>query len=73
MGCRKPETEIFHKVLAQIKLAPEDVIFVDDDANNITIARSLGLHTLHINQQTTIFALEKLLNLEQFTQKESVI
>ena len=49
MGCRKPEKKIFLEVLNAIKLQPEDVLFIDDNRENIESANNLGVKTFHYN------------------------
>lgn len=46
IGMRKPQPEIFHRLLARLKAEPEEVIFVDDFSENIKAAQELGLHAL---------------------------
>ena len=46
--CRmmKPEAAIFHHVLQQEHIRPEEVLFIDDSPRNISAAKSLGIQTL---------------------------
>lgn len=46
MGCSKPGDEIYSKMLATGKMAPEETLFVDDGARNIEAAEALGIKTL---------------------------
>jgi putative hydrolase of the HAD superfamily len=49
-GCLKavkPDPEVFHAVLGQLGAPPEDVIFVDDRAENVEAAAALGMSTVH--------------------------
>jgi putative hydrolase of the HAD superfamily len=46
--CRKPHPSIFERALAQIGAAPEDAIFVDDQAPYLDGARALGIQTFQI-------------------------
>lgn len=48
MGMRKPDAEIFLKVLEQEGLEPEQTFFVDDTAENVRTAAELGLRTWHL-------------------------
>jgi putative hydrolase of the HAD superfamily len=46
VGMRKPDTEIFSHVLAENRLAPSEVLFVEDSEQHIRSANALGMHTL---------------------------
>lgn len=46
VGMRKPDTEIFSHVLAENRLAPGEVLFVEDSEQHIRSANGLGMHTL---------------------------
>ncbi|PZU85510.1 MAG: HAD family hydrolase [Shinella sp.] len=46
-GLIKPDPEIFHLFLRRAGLDAADCIFIDDKADNIAAAASLGFHTLH--------------------------
>ncbi len=47
IGHVKPEREIFEHVLNDTGLQPRDILFVDDNAENIQIAKELGFHCCH--------------------------
>ena len=49
IGLRKPDTAIFHHVLAEEGVAPEQAFFVDDLFENIEAAAQLGINT-HLYQ-----------------------
>lgn len=42
LGERKPDREIYLKVLAEIRLSPQQILFIDDTPQNVAAARSLG-------------------------------
>lgn len=44
LGHRKPEPQIYQKVLQELKLEANSVLFIDDAEDNIASARNLGLH-----------------------------
>ncbi|OQV04444.1 hypothetical protein CLAIMM_09327 [Cladophialophora immunda] len=46
VGMCKPELGFFRHVLNKINTKPKDVVFVDDNAENILAARSLGIRCL---------------------------
>ena len=48
LGMIKPETEIFHHVLAQLEVAPQRVLFLDDNQKNIDTAQQLGMQGLQV-------------------------
>jgi putative hydrolase of the HAD superfamily len=45
---RKPNRDIFEYVLNANKLSPEETLFVDDTQDHILSAKTLGLHTWHL-------------------------
>ena len=51
---RKPEKEIFLKVLEENNLIPQETLLIDDSLPNIEMASSLAMQTRHvqINQET---------------------
>jgi HAD superfamily hydrolase (TIGR01509 family) len=44
MGLSKPDPDYFRAILKEIQLPPSRVLFLDDHAINIKVARQLGLH-----------------------------
>lgn len=46
---RKPDADCYTFVLDDNQLDPEDVLFIDDNEDNIKGAANLGIQTLHIN------------------------
>lgn len=64
MGMRKPDKEIFEKVLADHQLNPSTTLFIDDSPQHIETAQNLGMQTCLITTQNTLehvykFLLEK--------------
>ncbi len=49
MGTRKPEAEIFNRVLEENGLVAEETLFLDDNADNIEGAKKLGIQTAFVN------------------------
>ena len=47
MQLAKPDTRIFSEVLRQAEIAASDTLFIDDNADNIAAAASLGIKTFH--------------------------
>ncbi len=48
MGLRKPQPEIYERVLMENGLNPAETLFADDLAENIKSAAKLGIQTLHV-------------------------
>jgi len=48
MKMRKPDSEIYLKVLQEQQLQPEQTLFIDDNRGNIDGAANLGIQTLHL-------------------------
>lgn len=49
MGMRKPDEEIFQKVLIEQQLNPEETLFIDDSLPNTEAAAQLGMKVHHLN------------------------
>lgn len=47
-GTRKPEEEIYYKLLEKLKLSPGEVIFLDDLGSNLKAAKTLGFQTIKV-------------------------
>jgi HAD superfamily hydrolase (TIGR01509 family) len=43
-GARKPDPHVYQRLLARLGVAPEAVLMVDDDADNVAGAEVAGLH-----------------------------
>ncbi len=52
MGMRKPQPEIFTKILSKHDLSPKRTLFVDDKKENTDVAESLGLHVWNLQVGT---------------------
>ncbi len=51
VGSRKPEAKIYQKVLADIKLAPEETVFVDDVKKFVDGAKAVGMHAIRFRDK----------------------
>ena len=49
IAMRKPDLEIYEFVLKDIDALPEEVLFLDDNLDNIKAAASLGIQTIHVD------------------------
>ena len=49
LGLMKPDIAIYDHVLEDTSLAPNDILFIDDNLNNCTAARSRGIETCHVS------------------------
>ncbi len=47
LGSRKSERVTFEKVLAELDIPPGEMLFIDDNAGNIEVARSAGIDAVH--------------------------
>jgi glucose-1-phosphatase len=43
-GARKPDREVYRRMLARLGVAPHAVLMVDDDPDNVAGAEAAGLH-----------------------------
>jgi len=48
MGIRKPQVEIFQRVLSENGLTPSETLFIDDTQEHINAAKGLGIQTIHL-------------------------
>jgi FMN phosphatase YigB (HAD superfamily) len=55
MRMRKPDAEIFLKVLTDNNLNPEETLFLDDNKLNVEGANAVGIKTLHVTKPDLIF------------------
>jgi putative hydrolase of the HAD superfamily len=46
LGLAKPEKAVYEEMLRRLELAPGEVVFVDDRAENVTAAAALGIHVI---------------------------
>lgn len=51
LGHRKPDREIYEKVLKRIRLAPEETVFIDDHPKFVRGARRVGMHALRFRSR----------------------
>ncbi|MGD8622022.1 MAG: HAD family phosphatase [Anaerolineales bacterium] len=61
VGTAKPGHQIYHILLDQLGIEPQDSLFIDDSSENIQVARDLGMHAILF--QTREQMLEELLGL----------
>jgi len=54
MGLMKPDPAIYQQVLEEQGLVAEETLFLDDNADNIKAAATLGIATIHVCKPTTI-------------------
>lgn len=54
MGLRKPDREIFEKVIKDQKLVAEETLFIDDSLQHIESAREIGLQTYFLKNNEDI-------------------
>ncbi len=54
----KPEKEIYRILFDRYQLVPEETLFVDDLADNVEAARSLGIQTVHFSDR--VAAIQKI-------------
>lgn len=48
LGMRKPEARVYDHVVATLGVAPDAVLFLDDNRANLAGAAARGLRTLHV-------------------------
>lgn len=50
----KPNIDFYKYILNKYKLKPEELLFLDDSINNIISAKSLGINTIKVNENTDL-------------------
>ena len=53
-GMRKPDLSFYRHVLKEIKLAPEEAVFIDDKMVNVLAAKSLGITSIVVDDSSTV-------------------
>lgn len=53
-GMRKPDLSFYRHVLEEIKLAPEEAVFIDDKMVNVLAAKSLGITSIVFDDTATV-------------------
>jgi epoxide hydrolase-like predicted phosphatase len=54
VGMRKPDAEIFQRILDDLGLKPEQTLFIDDTPQHIAGAKALGIQTIYLEKDMTI-------------------
>lgn len=54
LGRRKPDPAAFHSVCSRMQCEPADVIFLDDTAENVTGAASIGMDARHVGGNAAV-------------------
>lgn len=54
IGSIKKNINTFKKMLDELKLKPNETLFIDDNEKNIVIAESLGIHTIKYNDYKSL-------------------
>jgi putative hydrolase of the HAD superfamily len=47
LGIGKPDRAVFERVLAELRCAPQEAVFTDDNLKYMAGAQALGMHTIH--------------------------
>ena len=58
MKMRKPDVEIYHFVLNEQQLVPQETVFIDDLFHNANGAKKAGLKTIHLENPKTILDIQ---------------
>ncbi len=54
VGISKPHPDIYITALAQLKAAPEQTLYIDDNPDYVTAARSLGVASIQFTDSTQL-------------------
>lgn len=56
VGLVKPDPRIYQLVLQELKLQPQETVFVDDFIENVVGARAVGMHAVHFKSAAQALA-----------------
>ena len=68
----KPDHEIYERTLSRLGREPHEAVFVDDSQDNVTAARSLGMHAIHYHEGLDLQATLSRLGIELSGDNESL-
>ena len=54
VGMRKPDKDIFERILEENEIKPEHTLFIDDSPQHIETAKALGIQTIYLEKGMTI-------------------
>ncbi|MCP4076579.1 MAG: HAD family phosphatase [Gammaproteobacteria bacterium] len=54
LGMAKPEIEIFEYVISEMNVEPGNILFLDDNHNNVAASKGLGIHGVHVSGITQV-------------------
>jgi len=57
MHCLKPDEEIFQSILARVPYKAEEILFLDDTAENILAAEKMGFSVLQVHALEQVYSL----------------
>ena len=53
-GLRKPDPEIYNRLLDRYSVQAQSAVFIDDNSDNIKAAKALGFNTVHFKNAATL-------------------
>jgi HAD superfamily hydrolase (TIGR01509 family) len=56
VGLSKPSPMIFHRALREISAMPDEAMFIDDLAENVMVAASLGINAFHFTSASELLS-----------------
>jgi len=51
----KPEKDFYEYILKKYKLNSNELLFIDDNIDNVTSAKELGINTIKVDKETKLF------------------
>ena len=52
----KPNLDFYNYILEKFKLEPEELLFLDDNIDNVRGAEKLGINTIKVNKDTDLYS-----------------
>ena len=53
-GVRKPDPEIFRRLLSRYDIAAPQAVFIDDNEKNVAAAAAMGIHAIHFQSASAL-------------------
>ena len=47
IGAKKPDPAVFEILLSNLNLPPNEIVFIDDNIENIEVAKAMGIDAIH--------------------------
>lgn len=56
MGLEKPDSKAYDLLIKTVKIAPEQIVFIDDKAENVEAAKAMGIDAILFESELQVKA-----------------